>query len=720
MNLKTGELYEFGPFLLDPAKRILLRNNRLVPLQLKAFQILLILVRNSEQVVLKDDLMKEVWPDSFVEESNLAQNIYVLRKTLNPASDNPQYIVTIPGRGYSFTSKVRVLTPEEPGLAPADSRSSPDQQPTLRPGDAIPTNVHASRSKTLLAVAVLLLIGAAFLLRPAVPPPRVTRIRQITQIGTLVHNTRPLTDGPRIYFRAWQNNERALRAVSTAGGEVFSIENSIPSFDVDDIAADGSEFLEVNLADMAPLSHSSGPYGTLWRVPMPTGSPQPVGALRTSEAAWSPDGKTVAYAYASGLYCANADGSGAHRVAALPEDPFYLAWSPDGRRLRFTVANPARTGYDIGEVDLPSGVVRTFLSESPDASVPWVGGWTPDGRYFLYTAVTDGIRNVWAIREKKSLLRRVDTRPVQLTNGPFSFYIVTPGRDGKHAFAVGEQGRGQLLRYDAAGRQFIPYAQGLSADHIAYSPDGQWMAYIEFPQGVLVRSRVDGTDRRQLTFPPMRALSPQWSPDGSRIVFAASSQSGGLGKIYLVSAGGGEPQLVSPRSDDRQSYPSWTPGGKSILYSSSNPSASNLELRLLDVNSGDAASLPGTTGLRWAQISRDGKQIAAIRWATKELVLYDCASHALRTLATHADYPRWSSDGKYLYFNSPYFDEGGTAGGVYRWNASSGSIETVLHYPPFMLTGAFGVDYSITPDGSILLLRDMTTRDLYAIDLDLP
>ncbi|MGB9433318.1 MAG: winged helix-turn-helix domain-containing protein, partial [Candidatus Acidiferrum sp.] len=113
MNNQGKELYEFGPFCLDPAKRLLLLNNQPVPLQLKAFETLLVLVRNSEQVVLKDDLMKSVWPDTFVEESNLAQNVFVLRKTLGQTTGQHRYIDTIPGRGYRFVAKVRVFNQEE-------------------------------------------------------------------------------------------------------------------------------------------------------------------------------------------------------------------------------------------------------------------------------------------------------------------------------------------------------------------------------------------------------------------------------------------------------------------------------------------------------------------------------------------------------------------------------------------------------------------------------
>ena len=123
MTNQGKELYEFGPFRLDSGKRLLLRDNTPVPLQLKAFDTLLVLVRNSEQVVLKDDLMKAVWPDTFVEESNLAQNIFVLRKTLGATVGEHRYIVTVPGRGYRFAEKVRIVSEEESLVVESHSRS---------------------------------------------------------------------------------------------------------------------------------------------------------------------------------------------------------------------------------------------------------------------------------------------------------------------------------------------------------------------------------------------------------------------------------------------------------------------------------------------------------------------------------------------------------------------------------------------------------------------
>ncbi len=107
--------YEFEPFHMDPDKQILRRGDDLVPVTPKAFETLLVLVRRSRDVVSKEELLKEVWPDSFVEESNLSQNIFLLRKALGDTRENREYIVTLPGRGYRFAAAVRTVT--EPGEA---------------------------------------------------------------------------------------------------------------------------------------------------------------------------------------------------------------------------------------------------------------------------------------------------------------------------------------------------------------------------------------------------------------------------------------------------------------------------------------------------------------------------------------------------------------------------------------------------------------------------
>jgi DNA-binding winged helix-turn-helix (wHTH) protein/tetratricopeptide (TPR) repeat protein len=116
---RIKQLYEFGPFRIDSEKELLFRGGETVPLTPKTFQVLLVLVRHSKEVVTKDDLMKMVWPDSFVEETNLSRNIFLLRKALGESPQDHQYIVTVPGRGYRFAGDVQLVPEQEISIVAA-------------------------------------------------------------------------------------------------------------------------------------------------------------------------------------------------------------------------------------------------------------------------------------------------------------------------------------------------------------------------------------------------------------------------------------------------------------------------------------------------------------------------------------------------------------------------------------------------------------------------
>src|SRR4051794_13498708 len=115
MNSETKYLYEFGLFTLDTAEQLLLRNGDVVPLTPKAYDTLLVLIKKSGHVVGKDELMQEIWPDTFVEEANLAHNISMLRRALGESPSEQQYIQTVPKRGYRFVAAVAEV-PIEPTL----------------------------------------------------------------------------------------------------------------------------------------------------------------------------------------------------------------------------------------------------------------------------------------------------------------------------------------------------------------------------------------------------------------------------------------------------------------------------------------------------------------------------------------------------------------------------------------------------------------------------
>src|SRR5580704_10979931 len=118
-NQGIEELYEFGPFRVDPARETLLKAGVAVALTPKTFQILLVLVRHGQEIVTKDDLMKTVWPDTFVEEANLRRNIFMLRKALGETAQEHRYIVTVPGRGYRLAENVHLVPGQDFAIAAA-------------------------------------------------------------------------------------------------------------------------------------------------------------------------------------------------------------------------------------------------------------------------------------------------------------------------------------------------------------------------------------------------------------------------------------------------------------------------------------------------------------------------------------------------------------------------------------------------------------------------
>jgi eukaryotic-like serine/threonine-protein kinase len=209
MSNQGKELYEFGPFRLDAGKRVLLHDNQPVLLQLKAFETLLVLVRHSEQVVLKDDLMKAVWPDTFVEESNLAQNIFVLRKTLGTRVGDHRYIVTLPGRGYSFAEKVRVISEEESLVVESHSRSR--------------IVIEQSRPRQMLAISVTVVLMLA-----ALGVTAGFRYHRLRVQGQSASSSTPMVIRPRrsVAVLGFQNlsGRREPAWLSTAFSEMLTAE----------------------------------------------------------------------------------------------------------------------------------------------------------------------------------------------------------------------------------------------------------------------------------------------------------------------------------------------------------------------------------------------------------------------------------------------------------------------------------------------------------------
>lgn len=315
---------------------------------------------------------------------------------------------------------------------------------------------------------------------------------------------------------------------------------------------------------------------------------------------------------------------------------------------------------------------------------------------------------------------------MQLTSGPLSFNAPTFGPDGKTIYALGSLNQGELMRYDRSTQQWKPYLSGISAADADFSRDGEWVAYVLVPDGTLWRSRVDGSERTQLTIAPFRASLPRWSPDGKQIAFVGL-QPGGRWTIYLIAADGGQAdQLVK----DNKFYadPNWSPDGKSIVYGEEalDPKA----IHIFNLQSRRIWDLPGSAGLYSPRWSPDGRSIIANTAVDlsaqnggqsstlQDLMIFDLNRQKWTRWcqASQFNYPVFSRDGTYLYFSDP------DAGMIYRLRVGQSQIEPVakIDVPGGLKQDDFWYWSGLAPDDSPLVVRDAGTQEIYALDVDLP
>ena len=237
------------------------------------------------------------------------------------------------------------------------------------------------------------------------------------------------------------------------------------------------------------------------------------------------------------------------------------------------------------------------------------------------------------------------------------------------------------------------------------------MTYVSYPEGSLWRSKADGSERLQLTFPSMQAFLPRWSPDQKQIVFTGLLP-GKPGRNYLISANGGNPQPPIPEGQTSDELdPNWSPDGDSIVF------WFNGTINILGLRTHKVSVVPGPTGLFSPHWSPDGRYIVAMSGGARKLVLFDFKTQKWVELTTvNAAYPNWSRDGSYVYFHSV-----GSDPALYRVRISDHKLERIVGLKGVRLTiGIAGTWCGLAPDDSPLILRDVGTQEIYALDLQFP
>jgi Tol biopolymer transport system component/DNA-binding winged helix-turn-helix (wHTH) protein len=707
-DLETGELHKSG-----------IR----VRIQAQPFRILSMLLERPGEVVTRDEIQQRLWGNNIIVDfdHSLGTAINKIREALGDSAENPRFVETLARRGYRFIAPV--TTPEAAQTADSSASATSILEAGAEHGVAAVST--SQRLRWIAAgIAGVVLIALAFVagVRIASKPLAPPLITQVTFSGRVSPGDPQFeslpgtaTDGSRIYFSQIENGRSEMAQALIADGETstLGVPTEIAAPSLGDISRDGSKLLLRNHL-------ATGAEQALWIVSTIGGEARRIPGILAHDATWMPDGQHILYATNNDLFIAREDGTEIRKFATVPGRAFWLRWSPDGGVLRFTLLNGQNHTTALWEISSQGGEAHALLPGWNTPAAECCGSWTADGRYFVFQSTRDGNSNLWQMDDRPGLF--VSGEPVQITNGPLSYQAPITSRDDDRIFFIGLNTRSELLSYDAKGSIFVPYASSLTnARRVEFSRDQQWVAWIQQDDGSLWRSRLNGSERVQLTAKPMQVFMMHWSPDGRQIVLMGR-EPGKTWKLYTVDTEGGHLQPLLDESRN-EADPDWSADGRTIVFGrlpelmaeESQPKA----IYLLDVNTKKVQQLPGSEGLFSPRWSPDGRYIAALSLDQTRLMLYDTTAKAgdtttktWRVLAQEniAD-PVWSHDGKAIFFHD-FVQEGQP---IYRLAIADGRTERIAGLRD--LRSADVVDYRFAglALGDIPLVNArMSTANIYS------
>ena len=547
--------FQFGPFLLDPAKRSLLRDGVPQSLPPKAFDLLALLVRHRERVVSKEELLSTLWVDTFVEEGNLSQQIFMLRRTLNGTAESPEYIATIPRRGYRFTAQVTERSESE-GLA-----------------DSAPTEPSRRRSRWLVpsvagAVVLVAALVAVFWRQIAADPD--PRILVVTAFPGLERFPSISPDGNFVVFSWTGSNpdDSPDLWVKAVDGAALRRLTDTPAAEVQSAwSPDGREIAFVRAGQGVFIVSALG--GQERRI---SGSGSMVG--------WTPDSRSLLVRDRTdegphGILRIELATGTRHQVTRPPIGigDWVFAASPDGSTLAFV--RYERPGVaDVYVTPIAGGEPRRRTNWN--ASISGVG-WASNAREIMYS-VAEGPgpdHLLFRIPADGDRLGR-GTRALHANVTSMSMSRPGPGQPGRVAFTTSRIDVGLRL-VDLEGQRVGDVLQSIG--HFSestradvpgrFSRDGKQVAFTSDRTGwaEVWIANADGSGLRQATtLHATELLIGSWSPDNRRILIDASIA--GNSDVFLVPLDGGSPVRVTtePGFDGLSE---WSSDGRWIYFSSS-------------------------------------------------------------------------------------------------------------------------------------------------------
>ena len=670
------QFYEFGGFRIDRDERLLKRGAQIVSLPPKAIELLFVLLESGGRMLSKDELMSTVWADSYVEESNLSQNIFLLRKVLGDGKNgNGKYIETIPRRGYRFVADVtegngdvfvsreqtltRILVQEEfeiddgPRATIAAERS---------PADSLQLAERSDPGRTwgafLLTGTLLILVAGAswyFLFsgnrgRSSLPPMRVI----------------PVTSYPDSEYDPSFSPDGGLIAFSWSGGEM----NAAPT-------AYNIYVKQPDVGETLQLTHKEG---------------------RSGSPAFSPDGRFIAFAYhpASGsksqLILIPALG-GAERKLYEAVDIFAPRWSPDGKLIVFGARPDRQAPRRLHTISIDTLEVKELtapVSGEGDA----YSAFSPDASRLAFVRVEDAASEIY-IRDMAG------GEPRRLTYDNRTVHGIAWTNDGTElVFASNRGGNGFMLwRLPVEGGEPVVIAGiGDGAYLPSISRSGRRMTFQRFQSDSNIwRVTADGGTAMKIIASTQREDASSLSQDGHSLAF--SSTRSGTREIWVADVDGSNPRQVTSFGGSWVSNPAWSPDGMSIALNSSRDGRS--VIYVVAVASGAIRPLTdGNSNSVAPSWSADGSSIyfGSDRGGDWQIWKAPGAGGEPQQITRSGGYEaRESADGKFLYYNKAGY---GTVG-LFRSARDGGDEIKILDLPQLLSIGSW----------------TLTERGVYFIDL---
>ncbi|HEX5736003.1 MAG TPA: winged helix-turn-helix domain-containing protein [Blastocatellia bacterium] len=636
MSKQSKQLYEFGPFSIDSAERVLLKEGRPVPLTPKAFDLLVALVENSGHLMEKDELMQRLWPDTFVEEANLSNNISLLRKALGDDASGHHYIETVPKRGYRFVARVYGFQEEPSDLIveqhtrarlvveeETDSEGHGallnDAARAAEPSKATSSRLTVSRARLRVAswlIGALIAVAAGFLLYELTattkPPAQAAKHFQDVKLAKLtgtgkVTNAAISPDGKYVAYAMNEPDGQSLwlRQVSTSSN-IRIVPPAEGIYWGLTFSPDGEYIycvvFEGNRGDP-----------TLYQVPVLGGVAKRLPNSPDSAISFSPDGKRFAYVYAASssgrslLRIANADGSGDHSIAERTQPEYFLpypsgpAWSPDGKAIACAVRSGEKDyGARLVSIDAEDGAEVT-LSTRPWSSIRRLA-WLADGSGVVMTAQAQSAAffQVWLVTFPSGEARAItndfseyssigltagsDQLAAVQTNALFGLWVAPPGEVYSPRQIASESGELPDFCWTADNR--IVYRS------IASGRPSAWVM------------NADGREKRQLTTDALGEKGMSVSNDGRFIVFA--SNRAGRFNLWRIDADGANLKQLTDGMGE--AFPQCSPDGRWVVYQSGVGNVHSTLWRV-SIEGGEAGQLTKTYST-YPAVSPDGKLIA--------------------------------------------------------------------------------------------------------------